>query len=175
MATETRLLVTGSRTFGPRTTTWDGRTVGDVLDATAVDAARAGHAGLIVVQGACSEGADKVADGWAEERRAAGWPVVSERHKAQWRKYQKRAGFIRNELLVSLGAHRCAAFIDACIKPKCRNKPLHGSHGAEHCAGLAEHAGIPTTRFYTAVLHEALAVAAPVTDLSARRDDAANH
>ena len=171
-----RLLVTGSRSWVRRIVSHDGLTIDAVLNGVAADAANAGRSGLVVVHGGCPNGADRVADGWALERRRLGWPVKPERHRADWRRYGRRAGFLRNEHLVGLGADRCVAFVDLCRKAECETTPPHGSHGAEHCAGMAEQAGIPTVRFYTAVLHEALAaVAAPVFDLSTRRDDAANH
>ncbi|MEU7170370.1 SLOG family protein [Micromonospora tulbaghiae] len=175
--TEFRLLVSGSRSWLRRTVSHDGLTIATVLNEAAAEAARAGRPGLIVVHGACLDGADKVADGWALERRRLGWPVQPERHPADWRRHDKRAGFVRNKAMVARGAHRCVAFIDVCRKRSadCVARPVHGSHHATHCADKAEQAGIPTTRFYTAVLHEALAVAAPVFDLSTRRDDAANH
>ncbi|MFJ1539348.1 SLOG family protein [Micromonospora chalcea] len=173
--TEFRLLVTGSRSWVRRIVSHDGLTVDAVLNRVAADAASAGRPGLVVVHGGCPNGADRVADGWALERRRLGWPVKPERHRADWRRYGRRAGFLRNELLVGLGADGCAAFVDLCRKAECQALPPHGSHGVSHCADLAEQAGIPTTRYVTAALYEALAVAAPVSDLSTRRADAANH
>ncbi|MEU8334855.1 SLOG family protein [Micromonospora tulbaghiae] len=174
---EFRLLVSGSRSWVRRTVSHDGLTIATVLNEAATDAARAGCPGLIIVHGACLDGADKVADGWALERRRLGWPVRPERHPADWRRHDKRAGFVRNKAMVALGADRCVAFIDVCRKrsPACVAAGPHGSHGATHCADKAEQAGIPTVRYVTAALYEALAaVAAPVSDLSTRRD-AANH
>jgi hypothetical protein len=47
--------------------------------------------------------------------------------------------------MVDLGARRCLAFIDVCVKPKCRGKKSHGSHGASKTAALAVAARIETT------------------------------
>lgn len=54
-----------------------------------------------------------------------------EAHPAQWAKYGRRAGPIRNAEMVRGGANVCLAF------------PLGASPGTRHCAGLAAKAGIP--------------------------------
>lgn len=78
----------------------------------------------------------------ADEIAAAVWHVMwglqYERHpveKADWDRLGKRAGIIRNQHMVDLGADVCLAFIK------------DGSRGASHCATAAEKAGIPTIRF----------------------------
>jgi len=144
-----RVLVTGSRTWYRDTRSVGGLTVDDALDVACFTAAGHGVPGLLLVHGACPKGADAVADGWARDRARRGWPVAEpERYPADWGR-GKRAGFDRNDHMVSLGADRCFAFVDLCRKPECRRTDVHGSHGAVHCATAARKAGIPVTWFAT--------------------------
>lgn len=84
----------------------------------------------VIVHGDCPRGGDQMADRAA---RRVGLEV--ERHPADWNKYGRRAGFIRNSKMVNRGADYCLAFI-------CNNSP-----GASGCADLAEKAGIKTYRY----------------------------
>lgn len=75
---------------------------------------------LTVVHGACPTGADKIVDdwatdmeGWAEKNSSPlpGVQVVVERHPADWEKYGKAAGPIRNKVIADRGGHLCVAFL----------------------------------------------------------------
>lgn len=125
-----RLLVTGSRDWAKRAQLYTA--LNEVFDQTTA----AGRP-LIVVHGACPRGADELAHHWAQAAIQMGEHVTEEAHPANWQLNGKRAGFIRNQLMVNLGADICLAFI--------RN----GSRGASHTAVLAEKAGI-TVRRWTA-------------------------
>jgi hypothetical protein len=122
-----RVLITGSRTWT------DHDAIHTVLDAIAKEAFAAGDTEVVVVHG-CASGADTLADLWVR-RNAAQWPVRAERYPAQWKRYGKRAGMVRNARMVRLGADVCLAFIK------------DGSRGATSCADLAEDHSIRTERF----------------------------
>jgi hypothetical protein len=81
--------------------------------------------------GKCPRGADLIAHQIAVFN---GWNVFV--HPADWERYGKRAGFVRNAEMTKLGANKCLAFIE------------NNSPGATMCADLAEEAGIPVTRIY---------------------------
>jgi hypothetical protein len=124
-----RVLVTGSRSW-----IWP-TPLHEALDEHYGRAVAAGGS-LVVVHGACGNGADRLAAGWADRAESRGWPVTQEIHKADWSgPYSRGAGMRRNAHMVALGADACLAFI------------FRESRGATHCAGLAEKAGIPT-RYY---------------------------
>lgn len=116
-----RILVTGSRD-------WDDEDA--IYNALRELDWKHGYENLTLVHGACPTGADDIAQAHAIFR---GWRV--ERHPAKWFEYGKRAGFLRNAEMVSLGADLCLAFIK------------NGSRGATHTADLAEKAGIPVIRY----------------------------
>lgn len=113
-----RILVTGSRDLDEagRAFVWR------VLD----EAARIAAGPIVVIDGA-ARGVDSAANEWA-------WAVplaATERYPADWRRYGKRAGYIRNEHMVSLGADVCLAF------------PRRMSPGTWNCIYQAAGAGIP--------------------------------
>ena len=117
-----RVLVTGSR---------DWTDIDVVRDALV--AARYQSGPMVVVHGACPNGADAMASWWTRQFRHL--DITEEKHPANWQLNGKRAGFIRNAQMVNLGADLCLAFIK------------DGSRGASHTARLAEEAGIPTRKW----------------------------
>lgn len=98
-----RILITGSRDWP------DDGSVGEAVYAAVHDAMyNLGEKDIVVVHGDCPTGADALAHKWAEETE---YPVTIERHPADWDKYGKKAGFVRNQEMVHLGADICLAFI----------------------------------------------------------------
>lgn len=140
MSDRYRVLITGSRT-------WDNRPVIEMpLHQIANER---GWKGFVVVHGDCPMGADAIAKQWAKDHG-----VRHEPHPADWKRYGKRAGFVRNNAMVDLGADECLAYINRCVKVDCRIGKvgrkvgvLHGSHGATETADVAESWGIPTRRW----------------------------
>lgn len=120
-----RILVTGSRTWTDKSLM--ARTFISYL----LDNWPETPTEIVIVHGG-AQGADRMAD---ELFKAAQYDWFSiEEHPADWERYGKRAGYVRNAEMVELGADVCLAFI--------HNK----SRGATMCADLAEKAGIPVIR-----------------------------
>lgn len=113
-----RVLVTGSRTW---------------TDVIVIQRALewAWEPGAVLVTGACPRGADKLAEVIWE---ASGG--LLELYPADWNRYGKPAGMIRNLEMIESDPDVCLAFI------------RDGSPGATGCARLAESAGVPTFRWY---------------------------
>lgn len=133
-----RVLVTGSRDWD------DVTTIGAALEQALIDS---DGRPVLVVHGACPSGADRHADHYARWLRGRGCSVDVEPHHAEDFGPWPACGPFRNKHMVSLGADLCLAFIGPCTSPRCRRPDPHPSHGASHCAYLAEQAGIPTRRF----------------------------
>ena len=87
---------------------------------------------LVIVHGGCPTGADAIAD-----EIARGMDIPVEVHPADW-SLGRRAGPLRNQRMVDLGADACHAF------------PLADSRGTWDCVRRAEAAGIPV------VIHRAV-------------------
>lgn len=133
-----RVLVTGSRT-------WEDKT----LIAAVLDGLLAEHGCLTLVHGACPKGADRIAHNWGLDARYASsfGAVTIEPHPADWKSHGRAAGFTRNAEMVALGADLCLCFGMPCSDHRCYRSDPHISHGAAHCAGLAEEAAIEVRRF----------------------------
>ena len=85
---------------------------------------------IVLVHGDCPTGADATADAVAED---IGLSV--ERHPADWNRYGKRAGYLRNQEMVDAGADIVLVF----------NK--NSSRGASMTARLAREAGLPVIEY----------------------------
>jgi hypothetical protein len=121
MTGDYRILVTGSRDWT------DTDLIRDALMAATVDVP---DARVVVVHGGAG-GADTIADRLALR---LGWR--REPHPADWARYGRRAGPLRNDAMVALGADLCLAFI------------LDRSPGASHCWSRARYAGIPDVPYH---------------------------
>lgn len=96
------------------------------------------HPGAVLVVGKCRYGADAIGEGvW----RGLGGQV--EGHPADWETYGRRAGYIRNAHMASLGADEALGYIGPCVDGKCRQPKPHESHGSTHMLRLVRDAGIP--------------------------------
>lgn len=81
-----------------------------------------------IIEGGAS-GADTIA---REEAEAAGIPVTE--MKAQWNKFHKAAGVIRNTAMLKLNPEMVIAFHD----------DIGSSHGTKHMIKIAKKAGVRT-------------------------------
>ena len=91
---------------------------------------------LVVVHGACPTGADAAAEQWAQAMKASGLPVSVERFHADWHRFGKAAGPMRNTTMVADGADVCLAFPGPA-------RPDGQRSGTQDCMAKAEAAGIP--------------------------------
>lgn len=137
MSEPLRVLVTSSRTWSDAGFIWS------VLDAVfePLDA-------MELVHGAARDGGDYFADQWAIRRIAEGATGLTVRRRpANWARYGKRAGRVRNEAMVDEGVDLCLAFACQCAGFDCRRKGPHFTHGTDHCANYAESSGVETRVF----------------------------
>ena len=128
-----RVLVTGSRTWSRSVFIWTR------LYELAIHAYSEFDTGqtLTVVHGDCSKGADRHARTWIQYQENKLWEpvtIIEEPHPADW-KLGRRAGPIRNQHMVDLGADLCLAFM------------MPGSRGTADCVARARAAGIETRVF----------------------------
>jgi hypothetical protein len=112
-----RILITGSRDWTNKVV------VANSIRQAWIDAGKPYR--VTIIHGG-ARGADYIADAFAKRMHFG-----TEKHEANWEEFGKKAGYIRNQNMVDLGADICLAFI--------RNE----SRGATMCADLAEKAGIP--------------------------------
>lgn len=119
-----KLLITGSRT-------WDDV---DFIERTLHElrfTPEGKRRDVLLLSGGCPFGADVICEDYA--RDVCGWQI--ERFEADWERYGKKAGYIRNAHMVEQDPDLCLAFI------------RDGSPGASMTANLAEKHGIPTIRY----------------------------
>lgn len=118
-----KILTAGSRTWEGIWGEWRIQVVLNrlLLTAAALDSP------LRLMNGACPQGADAIVKRWADRRL-----VPLDEFPAEWLKYGNRAGLMRNEYMVNLGADMCVAFL--------RNN----SRGTQNTIDLARAVGIPT-------------------------------
>lgn len=142
-----RLLITGSRSWK------DYERLCHCLDSIAEQFAihskdRYIKEGLTLVSGH-AYGADAMGEAWFVTKFPLEQPEI---WKADWRKYNRRAGIVRNTAMVDSWPDAVVGFLMPCDKDSCVNVGRHWSHGADHCSTYAESKAIPTTRFYGADL-----------------------
>lgn len=91
---------------------------------------------LVVVHGGCASGADAYAAEWCRQNN--GWDLLTEEsHAADWDRYGKAAGPIRNGQMVAKGADLVLAFL----------QPDAPNNGTRNCIKLARAAGIPVRTY----------------------------
>lgn len=118
-----KILTTGSRTW---TGIWGTHKIHKILTGL-WEASLLLESPMRLMNGACPEGADAIVARWAHRRA-----VLLEEFQADWLKLGKRAGFVRNQYMVSQGADICVAFL------------RDNSRGTQNTIDLAKAAGIPT-------------------------------
>ena len=121
-----RVLVTGSRDWSDRDAVFE------ALDRVYIFLA--GKKRVVVIHGA-ARGADSLAQQWFVDRLEQGWHVTEDAYPADWIKFGKSAGPIRNLDMVASGADICLAF------------PEGKSIGTRHCMKAAQAAGIQVMEF----------------------------
>lgn len=92
-----RILVTGSRTWTDR----------DTIRHALTGLWRKHGPNITLVHGHCPRGADTIAHQWALDNTRN--RVTAEPHPADWQRFGRAAGHIRNTRMVRLGADICLA------------------------------------------------------------------
>lgn len=136
MTAPRRILITGSRDWTDRQRAADGLlyALGEVYTRPELTEKYFDWSAITIVHGA-ARGLDYLGAGLAEQ-----WGMRTEPHRADWARYGRSAGYIRNAEMVSTGADICMGF------------PLGASPGTRGCMALAVHAGIRVINFGDLVL-----------------------
>src|SRR5258706_16173814 len=98
-----------------------------------LDALKTAYPDLVIIEG-CARGADSMAEDWA-----AYHGVETHHHPADWEKFGKAAGPIRNREMLTEKPDFVIAFHS--------NLPM--SKGTKHMVNIARRAGIPTEVYET--------------------------
>lgn len=135
-----KVLITASRHWADPDQVW--RVLDEYLTATIQ------HDGaLLVIHGDCPTGGDRHAREWASARMPLYKGLGERRIPAQWAWHGKRAGFIRNQVMVDLMPDVCLAFTRPCADPKCADRGRHISHGTADTMMRCNLARIPVREF----------------------------
>lgn len=130
-----KVLITASRDWENREKVW-----------YELDLLLAQGQGVEVIHGDCPTGGDRHARLWCELRQQSHPNEVREhRFPALWEQYGKRAGFIRNQVMVEEEPDVCLAFVRPCRR--CPRRDVHGSHGATDTIVRCIEADVPVREF----------------------------
>jgi hypothetical protein len=128
-----RVLVCGSRTYT------DTRSVWILLDGLFLDHSvgyMVAHVEPFVLIEGGAAGADRAACRWVTDSPLHGPYVVHEQYAADWERYGRRAGYLRNAEMLRVGEPELVVgFVD---------KPLEESRGTKMMLDLAKAAGVET-------------------------------
>lgn len=134
------VLVTGSRTWRDAAPIW--ARLDDLLAEHQPFGRR-----LVIINGRAKMGVDLIVHVWTMEQERLNpmhvkeWPFPVD--SADWAKFGRRAGVMRNDEMARLGADYCLAWIQECLLENCRRPGPHGSHGASDCVARARTYGVP--------------------------------
>lgn len=126
------ILITGSRDFTKRAAIW-----------TPLDRLLVQHGRIVLFNGKCPRGADRIASDWARARKARGADEIP--FYADWDTHDNQAGFIRNGDMVKARPTMAMVWANPCTKKDRRWCPPgeHPSHGTADCVQQAREAKIP--------------------------------
>lgn len=126
-----RLGVTGSRSFTRRGPVW-----------IPLDRMLQHHRRLIVRNGKCKKGADRLVSDWSE--RLPDHLVKEAPYRANWQAFGNQAGFLRNQVMVDAGMDALMVWANPCRDNSFWCPPgEHPTHGTADCVKRARAAKIP--------------------------------